>query len=430
MIEIKGRTPFSESNKYLRQVRDRSTTRGLTVALATPSTGQDFRNAHSMQRAYKEKERAGLAKGRADGEPWELYLVPRGKLADRLLDEFAGAGAREKMPAKDGTMLWVMVHPKGAAGARARGARASRARPPSREPRRSRRTRPRPRRRSPRGVFRRGAGGMIAARAGGGSDGTNRSSASPGYDGGPPPPPRRGAPSSSRSSAPHRVRHRHPRRRSRCLPRPRRRRAPAPPRARRAACPARPPPALPRHPGARGPAPEHDRAVVSQRAAGPPPAGVWFGRTGSSGPARESAHDRGRGRVHAHGGVGASVATSRRLTVETGRRMTRGVPVPVPVLPGLVPNLFARATVGDATDGSPWTTGSRSVGGWPDRDRDPDRLGGRPGPDRGGRRDDRAPQGPYDRERERDGGRGGGWNTAGRDPCGWPDRERHRDRGY
>ena len=54
---------------------------------------------------------------------------------------------------------------------------------------------------------------------------------------------------------------------------------------------------------------------------------------------------------NANGGVGASVATSRRLTVETGRRMTRGVPVPVPVLPGLVPNLFARATVGDATDG-------------------------------------------------------------------------------
>ena len=69
-------------------------------------------------------------------------------------------------------------------------------------------------------------------------------------------------------------------------------------------------------------------------------------------------------------------------------------------------------------------------GGWPDRDRDPDRPGGRPGPDRGGCRDDRAPQGPYDRDRERDGGRGGGWNNAGRDPHGWPDRERHPRGGY
>ena len=177
MIEIKGRTPFSESNKYLRQVRDRSTTRGLTVALATPSTGQDFRNAHSMQRAYKEKERAGLAKGRADGEAWELYLVPRGKLADRLLDELTGAGAREKMPAKDGTMLWVMVHPKGAAGARA-GA-------PSREPAPIPTHAP-----PPPSTF---TPGVYSGAAPPDPPPGNRSSASPGYDGGTPAPPRSAA---------------------------------------------------------------------------------------------------------------------------------------------------------------------------------------------------------------------------------------------
>ena len=242
MIEIKGRTPFSESNKYLRQVRDRSTTRGLTVALATPSTGQDFRNAHSMQRAYKEKERAGLAKGRADGEAWELYLVPRGKLADRLLDELTGAGAREKMPAKDGTMLWVMVHPKGAAGARAGAPSRARTRadPDARAPA--------PVDVHPRGVFRRGAVERIPPPA------VFVPLPPPGTTAVPPPPPRSAADEflsqlsapPGPASAPTTTFEVPPPPRVAVVP-------PPPPRATRAS-PTRPPPALPRHPGD-GPAP-------------------------------------------------------------------------------------------------------------------------------------------------------------------------------
>ena len=398
MIEIKGRTPFSESNKYLRQVRDRSTTRGLTVALATPSTGQAASqrplDAARVQGEGTRGSRQGPRRRRTVG------VVPRapGETGGQASRRVRGrGGARED--ARQGRHH-ALGHgaPQGSAGARA-GARGERVRALARTRADPDARAPAPVDVHPRGVFRRGAGGTIAARAGGRSDGTNRSSASPGTTAVPRPRREARRTSSSRSSAPHRVRHRHPRRRSRCLPRPASPSCPAP-RAR--ATRARPPTRRRRpSPATRGygPAPEHDRAVVSQRAAGPPPPPVSARavREFRAGP-RVPAIAVGMG-TRTGGSCARARATSRRLTVETGRRMTRGVPVPVPVLPGLVPNRFR---AGDGLGTRPMAaggSGSRSVGGWPDRDRDPDRLGGRPGPDRGGRRDDRAPQGPYDRER-------------------------------
>ena len=425
MIEIKGRTPFSESNKYLRQVRDRSTTRGLTVALATPSTGQDFRNAHSMQRAYKEKERAGLAKGRADGEPWELYLVPRGKLADRLLDEFAGAGAREKMPAKDGTMLWVMVHPKGPAGARA-GARPN---APSREPAPIPTHAPPPPSTFTPGVYSGAAPEERLPRApGAGPTAQIVPPPPPGTTAVPPPPPRSAADEFlSQLSAP-----------------------PGPASAPTTTFEVPPPPRVAVVPP---PPPARDAGASHPAAAGPPPppggmdqllsmTGQLFPNglqalpppvSGSGGPGvpgrPPSPRDRGREWVRERGGWRERRDEPPRDGRDGPPYDARG-PGPGPGPPGPRSEPFR---AGDGWGRDRWPPGGPDRdrwGGWPDQDRDPDRPGGRPGPDRGGRRDDRAPQGPYDRERERDGGRGGGWNTAGRDPSGWPDRERHRDRGY
>ena len=360
MIEIKGRTPFSESNKYLRQVRDRSTTRGLTVALATPSTGQDFRNAHSMQRASKEKERAGLDQGpRRRRTVGVRTCVPDHRnWRTGFSGEFAGAGARAK-DARQGRhhALGRMVHPKEAAGARA-GARAEarvRALAADADPDASR---PPPPSTFTPGVYS-DVGAEGPGRARRRPCPAARRFRLPRVRRRCPRPRRDAAASSSRSSAPHRVRHRHPRRR-RCLPAPRRRRAPAPPRARRAA---RPPPPARRRPSPAtagyGPAPEHDRAVVPQRAAGPPPPVSGSGGPGVPG-RPPSPRDRGREWERERGGWRrGSVATSRRLTVETGRRMTRGVPVPVPVLPGRSEPFRA----GDGWGRDRWPPGG------PDRDR-------------------------------------------------------------
>ena len=114
-FQIEGRVRFGETEKFLRDVHDRSKTRGLTVAVATPEgkTAAEAKTAAALTKTYAQKERAGLAKDK-EGE-WEVYLVPKGKLATKLVRLFVvDAAAAEEKTGRPGAMLWCVVHRKGA----------------------------------------------------------------------------------------------------------------------------------------------------------------------------------------------------------------------------------------------------------------------------------------------------------------------------
>ena len=79
---------IQDTNDFLAEVFEgRSKSRGVTVGVGVPEeAGDGF--ARALTAAYQKKQRYGLIKGGKGSGGWELYLVPQGKLAARLLKAF------------------------------------------------------------------------------------------------------------------------------------------------------------------------------------------------------------------------------------------------------------------------------------------------------------------------------------------------------
>ena len=113
-LEIQGRVQFEETNVFLGEVFEgRSKTRGVTVGVGVPESADDA-FARDLTAMYRKKERYGLVKGGKRGGDWELYLVPQGKLAARLLEVFKTSELDQASLAEEGAsaMLWCVVHAK------------------------------------------------------------------------------------------------------------------------------------------------------------------------------------------------------------------------------------------------------------------------------------------------------------------------------
>ena len=129
-LEIQGRVQFEETNVFLGEVfQGRSKTRGVTIGVGVPEN-EDDAFAKDLTAMYRKKERYGLIKGGKRLGDWELYLVPQGELASRLLEVFKPEELNQASLAEKGksAMLWCVVHAKHLGP----NARATRAQPSAR----------------------------------------------------------------------------------------------------------------------------------------------------------------------------------------------------------------------------------------------------------------------------------------------------------
>jgi hypothetical protein len=96
----------------------------VTIGVGVPEN-EDDAFAKDLTAMYRKKERYGLIKGGKRLGDWELYLVPQGELASRLLEVFKPEELNQASLAEKGAsaMLWCVVHAKHL-GANARATRA------------------------------------------------------------------------------------------------------------------------------------------------------------------------------------------------------------------------------------------------------------------------------------------------------------------
>jgi len=119
-MEIKNRISLEkaeDTNGFLSEIlHGRSTTRGVTLAVAVPETADDT-TAASLTKWYVRKKQYGVVSisKKIAAVPLEMYLVPQGKMCDRLLKRLGGAGIDAAGLAEKGpsAMLWCAVHPTG-----------------------------------------------------------------------------------------------------------------------------------------------------------------------------------------------------------------------------------------------------------------------------------------------------------------------------
>ena len=113
-LEIKGRVAFDATHRFIRQVVDKSRTRAVTAAVCGPDPNADNsafndKAVAALASQYGKRERCGVA------EPitgvLEVYFIPRGKLADKLMSTLARK-SKAKLRGK-GDMLMVAVHKRG-----------------------------------------------------------------------------------------------------------------------------------------------------------------------------------------------------------------------------------------------------------------------------------------------------------------------------
>ena len=113
-LEIKGRVAFDATHRFIRQVVDKSRTRAVTAAVCGPDPAADNsafndKAVAALASQYGKRERCGVA------EPitgvLEVYFIPRGKLADKLMSSLARK-SKVKLRGK-GDMLMVAVHKRG-----------------------------------------------------------------------------------------------------------------------------------------------------------------------------------------------------------------------------------------------------------------------------------------------------------------------------
>ena len=113
-LEIKGRVAFDATHRFIRQVVDKSRTRAVTAAVCGPDPAADNsafndKAVAALASQYGKRERCGVA------EPitgvLEVYFIPRGKLADKLMSSLARK-SKAKLRGK-GDMLMVAVHKRG-----------------------------------------------------------------------------------------------------------------------------------------------------------------------------------------------------------------------------------------------------------------------------------------------------------------------------
>ena len=113
-LEIKGRVAFDATHRFIRQVVDKSRTRAVTAAVCGPDPAADNsafndKAVAALASQYGKRERCGVA------EPitgvLEVYFIPRGKLADKLMTSLARK-SKAKLRGK-GDMLMVAVHKRG-----------------------------------------------------------------------------------------------------------------------------------------------------------------------------------------------------------------------------------------------------------------------------------------------------------------------------
>jgi len=108
VLHVKGRTTLEQVEKYVTDIqRGRSGSRGLTLATAAPPAGAsdaDRAALAALAASYAERGRAGVAQ---PSSSVEVYLVPDGDLARRIL------AAEALPPPAEGAMLLVAVHHKG-----------------------------------------------------------------------------------------------------------------------------------------------------------------------------------------------------------------------------------------------------------------------------------------------------------------------------
>ena len=120
-INIKGRVRLEkaeEMNLFLAEVlQGRSNSRGVTLAVAVPES-KDDQKAAELTKWYASKRQYGVVsvKIREGPVPLEMYIVPQGKLLDKLVKvlgktcEINPSTIAEEGPS---AMLWCAVHPKG-----------------------------------------------------------------------------------------------------------------------------------------------------------------------------------------------------------------------------------------------------------------------------------------------------------------------------
>ena len=150
---IKGRAFSAERSSGIVWPRPITTRAPAAPRARSPPRTRGGPSPRRSTRSIRPSESTtGLAKGRRRRSTWELYASCPGETGRTgCRPSSRGAGRGRRCRPKDGTMLWVMVHPKGAAGARGR----LRVNPRDPRPRR----RPRPVDVHPRGVFGRRAVG-------------------------------------------------------------------------------------------------------------------------------------------------------------------------------------------------------------------------------------------------------------------------------
>ena len=113
-LEIKGRVAFDATHRFIRQVVDKSRTRAVTAAVCGPDPAADNsafndKAVAALASQYGKRERCGVAEP-ITGVP-EVYFIPRGKLADKLMSSLARK-SKVKLRGK-GDMLMVAVHKRG-----------------------------------------------------------------------------------------------------------------------------------------------------------------------------------------------------------------------------------------------------------------------------------------------------------------------------
>jgi hypothetical protein len=108
-LEIQGRVQFEETNVFLGEVfQGRSKTRGVTIGVGVPEN-EDDAFAKDLTAMYRKKERYGLIKGGKRLGDWELYLVPQGELASRLLEVFKPEELNQASLAEKGAVRHAVV---------------------------------------------------------------------------------------------------------------------------------------------------------------------------------------------------------------------------------------------------------------------------------------------------------------------------------